>query len=36
MTGTFALVLADGDKSSGSSLLLILLVLLFAWVLTAR
>jgi hypothetical protein len=37
MTGTFALVLADGDESSGSSgLLVLLLVLLLAWVLTAR
>ena len=37
MTGRVALVLADGDHSSGgSSLLLILLILLLAWVLTAR
>ena len=37
MTGRVALVLADGDHSSGSNgLLLILLILLLAWVLTAR
>ena len=28
MTGTFALVLANGDESSGSGLLLVLLILL--------
>jgi hypothetical protein len=36
MTGTFALVLAHGDESSASGSLLILLILLLAWVLTAR
>lgn len=36
MTGTSALVLANGDESSGSGLLLLLLVLLLAWALTAR
>ncbi len=34
MTEGVALVLADGDKSSGNGVLLILLVLLLAWVLT--
>jgi hypothetical protein len=36
MTGTFALILANGDESSGTGLLFVLLVLLLAWVLVAR